>query len=619
MESEPNYPEQPVLARHDQYGVEAKITQEVGPDSSADSTPSNDLELPKTVALPTSVHDETGSQDRLELYEILGEEARGGMGIVFRARHAVLDRVVALKMMRPDSCFWPQDQVRFKREMRVTAQLDHPNILPIYDIGWLDDKPFYTMPYVPGGSLAKHRNRFVENPHKTLELMVRVARAVHHAHERGIIHRDLKPANILLDNDDTPFVTDFGLARFREDNVELTETGAALGTPGYMAPEQAAGKIKQIGPSTDVWALGVILYELLAGRRPFLGENAEDVKEKIRTESYQPLRKANPRLNDDFDRVVSKCLEKDPSRRYASACALADDLELLLRGELQGRPSNRPHRAIQFILKRYFLSLSLASFFIALFISGLIVVRGFHTPSESAEPGASGPESLSDRKPPPPLILLERGKPVSDLHWLAGAKDSNANHDASKSAFSYSTTNLSLLQLLAAPPWPHYRLEASIHDDGCSPFGEAGIFFAYSHHTLPSGPYHVFWRLGFHERGRRRANEVDLLLWGLHESPPQALDGGIPFDGPAFRFVQLPNGPTPIREVAVEVDADEVRAYWEGKCIRKASSQQLQERRRRLLMNPPNGVEQPIPEGPLGIYVQSGTASFSSVVIKPLP
>jgi serine/threonine protein kinase len=522
-------------------------------------------------------------------------------------------------MMRPDSCFWPQDQVRFKREMRVTAQLDHPNILPIYDIGWLDDKPFYTMPYVPGGSLAKHRNRFVENPHKTLELMVRVARAVHHAHERGIIHRDLKPANILLDNDDTPFVTDFGLARFREDNVELTETGAALGTPGYMAPEQAAGKIKQIGPSTDVWALGVILYELLAGRRPFLGENAEDVKEKIRTESYQPLRKANPRLNHSLDRIVNKCLEKDPSRRYASARELADELEPLSRCELQAGRATRPRGAIQFLFQPYVLSLILVPLFVSLFISGLIVVRGFHTPSESAGSDDSNPGTASDRKLPPPLNLLERGKPLSGLHWLAGATDATVNKDPTNSAFSYSSTNLSLLQLWAAPPWPHYRLEASIHDDGCSQFGEAGIFFAYSHHILPTGPYHVFWRLGFQERGKRRSNEVDLLLWGLHESPPQALDGGVPFVAPPFRFAQLPKGPTPIRELAVEVDAEEVRAYWEGACIRKASRQQLQERRQRLLMNPPNGVEQLIPQGPLGIYVQSGTASFSNVVIKPLP
>jgi Protein kinase domain len=273
------------------------------------------------------------SANKFGRYQCLEELPLGGMGIVYKARDPVLNIDVALKTLRSgllDST--PDVTERFAREARVLARLDHPHIVRIYDVGQHEGRAYFAMGFMPGGSLDKCADRFKET-RSAVALVAKIARAVHYVHENGILHRDLKPANILLDEHGEPRVTDFGLAKYLEEDVVLTHTGVVLGTPSYMAPEQARGDATQIGRATDIWALGVILYELLAGRRPFQAASRDAIASLICTAEPPHLRTVRPGLDRALEIVTLKCLEKKPEDRFASAAALADELERWLAGE----------------------------------------------------------------------------------------------------------------------------------------------------------------------------------------------------------------------------------------------------------------------------------------------
>jgi serine/threonine-protein kinase len=253
------------------------------------------------------------------------------MGVVFKARQTTLNRVVALKMILAGELAGPDEVRRFRAEAEAVAALDHPNVLPVYEVGEVHGQHFFTMKLVPGGSLAGRVRSLLGRPAEAAELVAKLARAVDYAHRRGVLHRDLKPANVLLDPDGTPYVTDFGLAKTVGDDGQ-TRTGAVLGTPGYMPPEQARGE-KGLTPAADVYALGAILYELLTGRPPFQGPSPLDtILEVLEREPDHP-RAVNPAADKDLALIALKCLQKDPARRYPTAAALADDLDRFLAGE----------------------------------------------------------------------------------------------------------------------------------------------------------------------------------------------------------------------------------------------------------------------------------------------
>lgn len=269
---------------------------------------------------------------RLGDYDLLEELDHGGMGVVWRARHRELGRTVALKMIRGGHAAGESEIVRFRTESEAVARLEHPGIVPVYDLGEVDGVPYFTMPLLSGGSLQSRLAGETTLPaREAAGLMVQVARAVAHAHLRGVLHRDLKPANILLDAAGVPHVADFGLARIMESDSHLTRTGAVLGTPAYAAPEQIRGDVPTT--SGDIFSLGAILYHLLCGRPPW---DARDAIEVLRLSSlHDPpsVKLVNPSIHRDLHTITMRCLDRDPARRYATAAALAEDLERWLQGE----------------------------------------------------------------------------------------------------------------------------------------------------------------------------------------------------------------------------------------------------------------------------------------------
>ena len=297
-------------------------------------------------------------------YELLEEIARGGMGIVYKARQVALNRLVALKVIVAAESSSPDFVRRFRVEAEAAAGLDHPNIVPIYEIGEADGQPFFSMKLVEGPGL-----RAGLSPRHAAVLVAKLARAVHHAHQRGIVHRDLKPNNVLLDGNGEPQLTDFGLAKLVEKESTITKTIAVLGTPSYMSPEQARGDTKHITTAADIYGLGAILYELVAGQPPFVGGTTLETIRQVLDKEPRRLTAINPKADRDLEIICLKCLEKEPQRRYGSAEALAEDLERWLRNlPITARPASvwqrgrkwaRRHPGVAILIGLLFLSLAL--------------------------------------------------------------------------------------------------------------------------------------------------------------------------------------------------------------------------------------------------------------------
>jgi WD40 repeat protein len=303
----------------------------------------------ETPAGGSSVADAAGvsAGQRLGEYDLIEPIARGGMGVVWRARQRRLDRIVALKVITGGWLSDPELVARFQAEATAAARLDHPGIVPIYEVGEHDGHHFYAMKLIEGGSLASARRPPASG---AARLVAQVARAVHYAHQHGILHRDLKPGNILLDPEGRPLLTDFGLAKLLEADSSITRTQAVLGTPSYMAPEQAGGSSGSLTTAVDVYGLGAVLYDLLTGRPPFVADSAvKTLREVLEAEPVRPSA-ANPAVDRDLETVCLKCLEKDPARRYGSAEAVAEDLDRWLALEpVLARPSTAWQRTAKWI------------------------------------------------------------------------------------------------------------------------------------------------------------------------------------------------------------------------------------------------------------------------------
>jgi tetratricopeptide (TPR) repeat protein/tRNA A-37 threonylcarbamoyl transferase component Bud32 len=307
--------------------------------------------------------------DAIPGYEVLGELGRGGMGVVYRARQTSLHRIVALKMILAGQHASPATRARFRTEAEAVARLQHPHIVQIYEVGEHQARPFFSLEFVEGGSLDRQLAGTPQAVDAAAQLVEALARAMHHAHEHGIIHRDLKPSNVLLAPGDAlqgvplgdpaapqhyqPKITDFGLAKVADAASGPTPTEAFLGTPNYMAPEQATGRARAISPLSDVYSLGAILYELLTGRPPFRGATVLDTLEQVRSQEPVPPARLQPKTPRDLETICLKCLEKDPKRRYASAADLADDLRRFRASEpIRARPGSAAQRLRKWARRR---------------------------------------------------------------------------------------------------------------------------------------------------------------------------------------------------------------------------------------------------------------------------
>ena len=299
--------------------------------------PSASMQLESDSQAPTPF----ASLPQITGYEVECVLGQGGMGVVYKARHLKLNRAVAIKMLLSGTYAGPHELMRFLREAKSVAGLRHPNIVQVYDVGDVEGRPYYTMEFLEGGNLAEKIAGQPQPGRQASEVVAALAEAVQVAHRNGIIHRDLKPANILLTADGTPKISDFGLARRFDSDERLTFSGARLGTPSYMAPEQALGKRGLIGPAVDIYSLGAVLYEMLTGRPPFRAETARETERQLLTEEPVPPRRLNAAVPRDLETICLKCLRKNPQCRYESAGAIAMDLHRFERGEvIAARPAS---------------------------------------------------------------------------------------------------------------------------------------------------------------------------------------------------------------------------------------------------------------------------------------
>jgi serine/threonine-protein kinase len=347
--SKPQFGPAPPVPGHSQL---ADTLEAITPDKNLESKAGR-LSFPETLDSAPQTDEEQPPRASATLppgavvggYQLLGVIARGGMGVVYKARHLRLDRLAAIKMVLGGAHASTVQLARFRAEAEVVARLQHPNIVQLFEVGEHDDLPYIALEFVEGGSLAHIAGGRPQPQREAAATIELLARAMDYAHNHGVVHRDLKPANVLVTSDGAPKVTDFGLAKRLEEESGQTRSGTLLGTPSYMAPEQAAGLVHAVGPRTDVYAMGAVLYELLTGVPPFTGSNPVETVVAVMETDPVPPRRLQPGLSRDLETICLKCLEKEPAKRYASAAELTDDLRRFLAGEIiRARPVGRAER-----------------------------------------------------------------------------------------------------------------------------------------------------------------------------------------------------------------------------------------------------------------------------------
>ena len=349
-------------------------------------------------------------------YELLEEIGRGGQGVVYRARQKSLNRIVALKVIGLAHWATEAHVKRLRMEAEAAAHLDDPRIVPIYEIGERDGACYFSMKLIEGGQLDKVVGSELMPGRKAAELIAKLARTLDYAHQHGVLHRDVKPGNILIDVKGEPHLTDFGLARLVETESTVTRTLEVLGTPSYMAPEQAVGNNTQLTGATDVYGLGAVLYQLLTGHPPFAGGTTyETVRLVLETQPRQP-RLWNPKVDRDLETICLKCLEKEPSKRYASAQALAEDLERFLRNEpIRSRRSSRLEHVRRWCKRKPLVASLVAALILVVAIGSVLVCCGNCAVSRRNGSSCGAPIFPSKKKrasKPNRRTILPRTRPI---------------------------------------------------------------------------------------------------------------------------------------------------------------------------------------------------------------
>jgi tRNA A-37 threonylcarbamoyl transferase component Bud32 len=559
-----------------------------------------------------------------ELLQVLGE---GSHGIVYLACQLSLGKQVALKMLRHGDSGEADERRLLRRDAEVLAKLDHPNIVRIIDLGEADGRLFYSMEYVKGRSLAERLDTGPLPPREAARLVEAAARALHAVHQQHIIHRDLKPANILLDEHGTPKVADFGLAKRLGADTSLAASGQLVGNIAHMAPEQSEGKPELVGPAADVWALGVILYESLTGRIPFVGKSFLETLDRIRHAEPALLRPLG--VDRDLQTICWKCLEKDPVRRYASAEALADDLKRWQAGEpIVARPEGWTRRVRRFVWHqrgKVAIALTIVVTVSAMLAAGTLL-RG---------PSA---EELEVRRQQDALAQIESelaaGQPVELIPPTGGpryqawrsAHPSQVVTQSPTEAFALQSREYGLVELLRDPRCDSYRFEAEIrHESSNGIRGCVGLYFADFMITTAGDIEHWYCTVEFNDQSDFKqvdrdwpypGNPVRLMVKRQMESErhPDTLDPSIE----TFFAPRAPRQQNIWRHLAIEVRPADVRFSWAGQAPRSLPCARLDQITRKHLKSAAGVVPEFHPRGGLGLYVFSSAASFRNVWVIPL-
>jgi serine/threonine-protein kinase len=494
------------------------------------------------------------------------------------------------------------------------------------------------MAFAPGGSLIQQRERFGGDPREAAALVAKIARAVHYAHTKGILHRDIKPSNVLLDERGEPLVSDFGLAKFLNADAELTHPGIPVGTPAYMAPEQAAGQTNAVSVRSDVWSLGVLLYELLTGKKPFIGQGLQEVASQILTLDPPRPRTLKPALDRSLEAIVLRCLEKEPARRYPSAEALADELERWHRGEpILTRPEGWARRVGRRVRRHIKSNLAVAAI-IGLALGLTVVAFAFLRPNDSGPPDTA--EKIRQRRLHELEAQLLQGKKVTLIgenglpqwwQWSVGETALGESPARDKTLLLHGFT-LSLLELLPDPKCEHYRLQAEVrHVD--SKKGLVGIYFSHGRQKTADGVHHFFCELTFNDREstvpKSKNSTASMKLRHYREPAPN--DTGLLGESHQFlpallalnaRQRQDPEA-QPWRKLTVEVSPRGVSGSFGKASLGQISRKELMERAAFLQDQAPAAQQVPVagltPRGALGLFVYRGAAAFRRVVVEPLP
>jgi serine/threonine-protein kinase len=581
-------------------------------------------------------NDVLGRESKFGHYHLLEQIASTAMSLVYKARDPDSGNIVALKMIRSGASANDDEVARFKREIEATTLLRHPHIIATLEAGTEEGQLYFTMPLAQGGSLAQHKHRFFSETPLAVALMEKIARAVDFAHGHGIFHRDLKPSNVLLDANDEPLVSDFGLAKVLDATLVLTVSDQMLGTPAYMAPEQAAGQSHKVSGACDLWALGVMLYELLVGQRPFGGSTREELLQQIRFTEPVPPSRRRPGLDLSLEAVCLRCLQKDPADRYPSAGTLADELNR----HLNGLPTNaRPATWLSLgwrVVRRHAVA-SLALGFATLAFALYPVGRKYFDPDRAA---TSQEQALARGQS---VALIDAtGEPLWS-RWRVGADAASASR-GQDGVFTVHSWTLSLLELLPVVPLERYRVSIEARHLRSDSPGEIGIYVAQQGYPLAGRQLMLYTQLTYndvlHPSGSVDANRggkndsaakftpVNLfghMLVGRAPAPP--LDARL--SGVSAKLVQPAGIGGAWRRLVVDVSPEAISASWDGQTVagplatestREQSAKMWDIWKERF----PDVVRdvdwQPTiaPQGALGLIVLRGSAAFRNLVVEPV-
>jgi serine/threonine-protein kinase len=557
-------------------------------------------------------------------YRLLERLGAGAMGVVFKAVDVRLNRVLAVKFLRCGPLVSPELLHRFRVEAAAVARLEHAHIVRLYEYEFSEANggPFFSMEYVAGGTLARKLAAGALPPREAAELLGRLARAVHYAHERGVIHRDIKPANVLLAADGTPKLGDFGLAKLADAAEGCTQTEQVLGTPAYMSPEQARGEARAVTPAADVYSLGAVLYQALTGVPPFQGTQSR-VREAIIAEPPVAPRRRRPELSAVLEAICLKCLEKEPRRRYPSAEELADDLDnWLARRPTKARPPRWPAKVGRALGRHK------AACAAVLLVAAVLGAAFYGIWRPDPERSRREAKAALAREQPAGFAGSERLP--GPFRWVRGGDPQlEANQE---SCVTFTTRLISLLEFVDDPMCSHYRVEADLRHDNtvlqrnntAAP-GDVGLFVGFRRHAVDGEARSYFYSMSFAVQGalvKPSQGIQHLHIWygtDAETNPRLKLRGMHPF--------ALSPGPPRWHHVAVEVSPKGMKTYWRDddgndQLVDDVTADELTKFSAPLLRAQPLLAEAPpgfATRGGLGIFARQSTVSFKNFTVTPLP